>query len=720
MEIEYPSIRTVYRNGERLLRYTIPSNTYTDENLTDLNGNPPYYTLTVPKEGFRKNFSDNELWYQMKAYASKCNCKMSAIVRCLNAQKDLVAKYDTNTTLDDGTMPLQLAYGDGTINIPCEAMTRLQILNKTHIKKGDYFQVLLRDGTDTPVSGVTVKIEVSGKTYYKVTDESGIARLQVNLNEDRDYVFTAWFENPLTEIVEVDGVEQTKTTPVEVDGVSLLPSNKVSTTLRVIAPKPTLIKVYENHHICKWSKDKKTLTVYAIAGTPFKFQLMDSNNNDPVPNKTVWCTIGSNKKSLVTSYEGLARYYVDLKEGTYDVKLGFDGDDIHAKSNNTYNIKVVVQHKTSCKYAVRNTYLYDKKLKRNIYNASYNGKFFPILRENSSGKSLGIPNRTLKISYTADEGTNKGKTVTKKLTTSDDGYVSVPLNGLSKGKHTIKVAYGGDYYFSSLTKEFVVNITNNTQTKLTSMTNSICPGKDNIVVKLQTIYNEPISQQTVNMKSPYGTLSAKTNDYGSARFNIYWDDGEYDVQYLCDSMNNGFNAPTALSQKITSYGHTDYDLTLADTVDYSLMYMHLLIPEKINDETEYLEFVFYLSPESTIEKDTDGNVTSISNDSCKVYFKDFMINSGKTKAKYSETNTSMEIIDFGSSYYALLYPDRDINKGLEVIRPYRDRMSSKKVLASNRTVFAPFYMPYIKEDRPDAVCKEYLNFHFQRVNVSQE
>ena len=80
----------------------------------------------------------------------------------------------------------------------------------------------------------------------------------------------------------------------------------------------------------------------------------------------------------------------------------------------------------------------------------------------------------------------------------------------------------------------------------------------------------------------------------------------------------------------------------------------------------------------------------------------------------------MEIIDFKNSYYALLYPDRDINKGLEIIRPYRDRMSSKKVLASNRTVFAPFYMPIIKEDRPDAICKEYLNFHFQKVNVSQE
>lgn len=719
MDIEYPSVKTVYRNGERLLRYSIPSNTYTGDNLSDLNGNPPSYTLTVPKEGFRKNFSDNELWYQMKTYASKCNCKMSAIVRCLDAQKDLVAKYDTNTTLDDGTMPLQLSYGDGSINIPCIAMTRLQILNKNHIKKGDYFQVLLRDGTDTPVSGVTVKIEVAGKTYYKVTDDSGIARLQVNLTENKDYVFTAWFENPLNETYTINGVEQTVTTPVEVDGVSLLSSNKVSTSIRVVAPKPTNIKVYEDNHICKWSKDKANLTVYAVAGTPFKFKLTDEDN-DPIPNKTVWCTIGSDKRNLVTSYEGLARYYVDLKEGTYKVALGFDGDDVHAKSNNTYNIKLIVQHKTSCKYNVRNTHQYDSKLKKNIYNASYNGKFFPILRENSSGKSLGIPNRKLKISYHATEGTNKGKTVTKELTTSDDGYVSVPLNGLSKGKHTIKVVYGGDYYFSALTQEFVVNITNNTSTKLVPMTNSICPNKDNVVVKLQTIYNEPISHQTITMKSPYGNLTAKTNDYGSAKFNIYWDDGEYDVQYTCASMNNGFNAPAVLSQKIISYGHTTYDLTLSEVVDYSLMYMHLIIPEKINNETEYLEFVFYLSPESTIEKDKDGNITSISNESSKIYFKDFMINSGKTKAKYSETNTSMEIIDFKNSYYALLYPDRDINKGLEIIRPYRDRMSSKKVLASNRTVFAPFYMSIIKEDRPDAICKEYLNFHFQKINVSQE
>ena len=737
MSVEKPYIKTVYVDGKRVLRYTIPDNVFEGDDLESIGDTSASYTLTVPKNGFRKNFRDNELWYQMKNYSDVEGVTMSAVVRCLNAQKDIIATYNANSLLDDGSNPLQLSYNDGSVNIPFIDKTRVYILNKNFIKRGDYLYVKAVNGGDYPLAGIPIKINVAGVTYTKITDSNGICKLQINLNQQKEYTFTAWFENPLETTTTTDGVSTTTKKDIIVEDRKPLSSEKITANITVLKPRETSIKTFTKRHTSKLSSDKKTLTLYAVYGTNFIYQLTDTETGDPIPNRTVYCIIGGKKKTATTDYDGLARYYVDLKEGTYTAELHFDGDKYYDVSvDEDVTTKIVVQHKTSCKFRVRNQSTYDTKSKRTIYNASYHGQFFPVFCENSSGKSLGIPNKSVTVTYVADEmkvkqkqkdkktgkiiTVTKNKTITKTYTTSYDGYLTVPLNGLSKGKHEITLNYNGDYSFNKITSKFIVNITKNTSTKLISMNNDVCTPEDEIVVKLQTAYNEPLSNQKVTMSSKFGDQTVKTNTYGSAFFKINWEDGDYDISFKADKLTGEYMSPKTVSKTINVTGKTVYDLSLITPIDMSIMTMHLTIPEKVNDETEYLEFVFYMIPESTVTKDEEGNIKSISNDKVKVYFRDFMVNSGSNKAEYSETNKSLEIIDFNNTYFALLYPQRELDKGLEIIRPLKDRMSSSKIVKSNRTVFAPFYKPTIKEDRAEAVCKEYLNFHFQKVNISQE
>ena len=52
----------------------------------------------------------------------------------------------------------------------------------TNIKKGNYLNVRILDRNNKPISQVKVAIKISGKTYYKVTDSNGYAKLKINLS----------------------------------------------------------------------------------------------------------------------------------------------------------------------------------------------------------------------------------------------------------------------------------------------------------------------------------------------------------------------------------------------------------------------------------------------------------------------------------------------------------------------------------------------------------
>ena len=146
----------------------------------------------------------------------------------------------------------------------------------------------------------------------------------------------------------------------------------------------------------------------------------------------------------------------------------------------------------------------------------------------------------------------------------------------------------------------------------------------------------------------------------------------------------------------------------------SLIKLHLNIPEAINDKVAYIMFLFYITP-TEVTKEGDNYYTKLTN----IYFNDFMINLGSEALTYSENVKDYQTVTFTNTYYSLLYPHSDVERGAEIIRPSRKSYTVDTLTSDEYTVIAPFDEPDVKEDRPEYVCTEYLNFHDQNIRLTQ-
>lgn len=710
--IELPRMSKVFRDGKRVIRYTIPENKYTGSDLTDIGGTCPSYSIIIPKEGFRKNFNANELWYQMKMYSDTTGCRLSAIVECLNAQKEKVATYNSNDVLSDGTRPLEFykENGDNTLSVLSD--THLQILNKSYIPRSGYLYVKLTDGGDCDLAHQQVDITIKNKTltrnYTITTDENGNGKLLIDLPLNRSYTATATFKG------------------ATIDNQTYNPSSSNTLTFEVTGKRETIVKTIDLSYIT--STNSKSKTTYVLQGTSYDFALYDKETGDPIPYVNCYCVIDGDKKVLKSDFRGVVRCNVNNKEGTYNVRFGFDGDNAYNPCANDGTYYMQVQHKKNVQKTIENSSHYSKVYKETEYNCSHNGKLCFCLEEASSGHHKGIRSRQVSFTYKCNEGNDNGKTVTKTYTTGDFGFIAVPLYGLKEGSHSINFEYKGDYYFNSLKGHVRIMITGNKTTNIEPNTintvakptlHTVITPEDTFTAIITTPYGEPLNNQRIFLEGHGEKISAVSDALGHAKFKLNWDTGDYPVTLYCKDMNNGFNAPKPYSFTLKSRGNYNVANPYDEPSSYCLKTLHLKIPDKINEQTEYLQFVFYVTPPCETGTDSEGN-NYIKNDKVKVYFNDFMVNTGTTALKYSESNRSFDTISFNDTYYALLYPEKGVEKGLEVIRPNRETINTKRILRSSTTVFSPFNNPDIKEDRPGAVCLEYLNFHDQTVKISRE
>lgn len=710
--IELPKMSKVFRDGKRVIRYTIPENKYTGSDLTDINNMCPSYSIIIPKEGFRKNFNANELWYQMKMYCDTTGCELTAVVECLNAQKDTIATYRSNDRLPDGTMPLELIKGNGERYLPSISNTHLQILNMRQIPNKGYLYFKLTDGGDCDLGKQPLRVEIKGRTlsreYHINTDENGNGKLFIDLPYNQRYTAKAYFDGATIDNQVYNGAES-----------SIL-------TFGVTGKRQTRVETIDLSYIT--SKRGSTKTTYVVQGTDYDFVIYDKETGDPLPYINCYCVIDGDKKTLKSDFRGVVRCNVNNKEGTYKVKFGFDGNEQYLGCAEIGTYYMVVQHRKTVHRTVENSSHYSKQYKETEYNCSHNGKLCFCLEESNSGHRKGIRGRSISFTYKCNEGKDSGKLVTKTYKTGDFGFIAVPLYGLKEGSHSIDFEWKGDYYFNSLKGHIRIFITNNKTVTLAPNTiNTSIPMKphtvitpnDTFTVCVETPYGEPLNNQTVYIKGHDQTLKAVSDDLGHAKFKLNWENGTFPVTIYCEGMNNGFNNPQSVTMNLTCDGIYETNNRTVDFANYSLQTLHLKIPDKVNSETEYLQFVFYVTP--PCESGTgENNEPYIKNNKVRVYFNDFMINTGDKALVYSESNRSFNTISFNDTYYALLYPNRDEEKGLEVIRPNRETINTKRILRSDITVFAPFITPILKEDRPEAVCLEYLNFHDQTVKISRE
>ena len=92
--------------------------------------------------------------------------------------------------------PYSNTYGTLIYAINPRTLTVLSEAEST-IKYGDYFSVALKDSSNNLLSGRSVAFTINGKNYYRTTDNSGIAKLRIRLNQG-EYNMLVVFNGDMT------------------------------------------------------------------------------------------------------------------------------------------------------------------------------------------------------------------------------------------------------------------------------------------------------------------------------------------------------------------------------------------------------------------------------------------------------------------------------------------------------------------------------------------
>ena len=186
-------------------------------------------------------------------------------------------------------------------------------LTKTYNDKTD-LSIKLTDANNSPLANKKISISLDGKTYEKLTDSSGNAKLNINL-------LPGTYKALIT-FIDGDYRNQEKTIKI------------------------TVLKI-------KTSFVAKNLVKYYKNATKLTVKLQDSNKK-AMKSKTVKIKIAGKTISAKTNSKGIATFKINNKAGTYSVKISFNGDKIYQKSTKT--IKVYVK---SAKMTVKS-----KKIRR--------------------------------------------------------------------------------------------------------------------------------------------------------------------------------------------------------------------------------------------------------------------------------------------------------------------------------------------------------------------
>ena len=89
-----------------------------------------------------------------------------------------------NDTLSISDEPVLDATNDAHVLEASKANTHLEVAGQTNFDViGDYFKVKLLDGNNNALKNTKVTFTVNGKSYNQNTDSSGIAKLQIRLND---------------------------------------------------------------------------------------------------------------------------------------------------------------------------------------------------------------------------------------------------------------------------------------------------------------------------------------------------------------------------------------------------------------------------------------------------------------------------------------------------------------------------------------------------------
>ena len=333
----------------------------------------------------------------------------------------------------------------------------------------DQLTATVLDSNNNPVKNHNVVFNIHGVDYTRRTDDTGIARLNINLGAG---------SYPATATVEGDSEYYSVSKGVLVQVVT----GKVSPTLTV----ENLTKVY-------------------ATSTPLKAKL--SYNGNTLSNKVITFNINGVDYTRTTDNDGYANLNINLEPGTYTTTVSSPNTDVLNTVSKTVTVTVTQSQATP-------TLTVQDLTKK--YGAS------TPLTANLSVNGEALTNR--KITFNING-------VTYERTTNSQGDVSLNIN-LNPGTYSCIVTKPEETYYRQVTRTVTVTVQKATpRIEAYNLTKKF-KGSEPFQVYAANYNNEPLANEVIQLTVNGVTYNRTTNEKGITSLNINLNPGTYGINVV--------------------------------------------------------------------------------------------------------------------------------------------------------------------------------------------
>ena len=341
---------------------------------------------------------------------------------------------------------------------------------------------------DGPISNQTVYITVNGKTYSRITDENGIAKLTIRLSAGYYTVNYSYngsrFFNPFNGESEVNVIDGTYVTNMTV----------------------------VNSTVVQGSSFKVNLTnIYGVI----------------IPNETVLFTVNGVSYNRTTNENGIAQLNINLGVGYYTITYEFNGNDLYNSSNGSTNLSVVPKE---------NTQLI-------ALNSTVNqGNYYEVILRDSNNNPIVNQTVTIQINGKNYNRTTDSEGKVRLTLRLNFGYYEVISTYNGNSQYNDAVLYDNVFVLNSSKTNTIISVENFVKNSTENKT---------MEIHVTDINGTPLAGEEINLTINGKTYTRTTNENGTAYITIRLNTGLYDVQIVYYG-NNEYNPSMAYNNILSN------------------------------------------------------------------------------------------------------------------------------------------------------------------------
>ena len=433
-----------------------------------------------------------------------------------------------------------------------------------YYKNSSQYQATFYDGTGEVLDNVDVTFNINGVLYTRQTNQNGVAKLNINLNPG-EYILTAYnpndgfsFSNKIKVLPTINASDLVKiyrdnhqywVTARDFKG-NLLSYNDVEFNVHGVFytrqtnkygnAKLNINLAAGKYIITAYNKVtgeaiSNTITVNANSDTKlttknYVFKVNDDDTiqatltnklNYGVAGETINLTIGNKKYSTVTDANGVANFYLDLKEGNYSLSFNHAATSVYGASSAKSNVETYdgVKVNISCSDEI-----------------IFVGRDY--LAELYDENNKAFANQTLYMKI--------GSKILSAVT-DENGRANFKMN-LPADVYDVFVFYNETGYKFTRSPAQIVLI-DSASTTLRALTPSVTEGIGEKIYASLSIDSIKLSNQKVIFEINGRNYTRTTNENGLANLTINLNQGTYNVNYyyLGDDVFAGAFASSKLT-----------------------------------------------------------------------------------------------------------------------------------------------------------------------------